>query len=177
MIYENLINEVSVEFPKFKIVKKTNSFFMKIIGFLLFLFSFGKNRSFMDLYTTTIGVTVYVPDNWNRWSDKSRVEILSHERIHMRQATKYGKLKFSFGYLFWPFPILWSSFRTKMEMEAYCESLRIKYEYDPTIFENLKLKEYIFYQFTGPMYGWMCRDNNKLEAWWKDCENLIKKSS
>ena len=103
--YLRLIEEIKEEFPTFTIRKKSSSFFMKSISTCLKVISFGKMDSFMEDFITTIGNTVYVPDNWDSKSASTKIISLRHERIHMRQTKRIGRIKFSLLYLFFPIPI------------------------------------------------------------------------
>lgn len=81
--------------PKFNIKFKDKSFLMKLLGYLLFF-----NKDFMTRYITTIGYTVYVPNEaeYNANPDVYD-EILTHEFVHMMDYKKWNIL-FSASYLF-----------------------------------------------------------------------------
>lgn len=75
---------------------KDESFFMKLLGFILFF-----NPKFMTNYTTTIGRTVYFPNHkWLAEKKDDVAHVLAHELVHIRDADEAGSLIFSYGYLF-----------------------------------------------------------------------------
>lgn len=139
---------------------------MKAIGFLLRVMTFGKMTSFMDHFTTTIGTKVFVPSEWNTYSQQSKMIILRHERVHMRQAKAYGILWFSFLYLMVFFPVFLAYFRAKFEKEAYAETIRAYHDYGYSLDDNTK-KQIVSY-FTGPSYGWMWPFPKSLNAWYEE---------
>lgn len=159
-----LQNEISCEFPNFRMRRKEDSRLMKIIGFMLFMLSFGKNRDFMRRFTTTIGNTIYTPEGWETRLPISQCITLRHERVHMRQARQYGRLKFSFLYLFWPVPFIRATWRRRFEQEAYEESIRAMYEYgeDPT---NFVFRVRMTAHFTSSEYLWMWTKREDIEEW------------
>lgn len=159
-----LQNQISSEFPDFRIREKNDSWLMKAIGFFLFVITFGKNKDFMERFVTTLGSVVYVPAEWANWSPMSQCIVLRHERVHMRQAREHGRLKFSFLYLFWPVPVFRAKWRTRFEQEAYEESIRAMYEYgeDPT---NYVFRVRMIMHFTSSEYFWMWTKREDLEEW------------
>ena len=130
----------------FDIKYKDKSFFMKLLGFLLFF-----NKNFMTSYITTIGNTIYFPnEGYIKNNERSAIGILAHEIVHVEQSEKYGRILFSLMYLFpqcfallalgavfatlW-LPMLWclvflvflapipAPWRTKFEIDGYTMSL------------------------------------------------------
>lgn len=149
---------------------------MRTLDLLIKAITFGKNPYFLTQYCTTIGETIYVPDDWYIWSDYVKHEVLSHELIHVKQFQKYGTFLFSILYLFFPLPFCFSYFRTKMEMEAYAESLRIVAEYKGVDFlEKSSYREFTIGIFTGPSYGWMMINRKFVEDWYDSEVEKIKK--
>lgn len=159
-----LTQEITTEFPTFKVLYKANSDFMKVISTLLWLMSFGKNTAFMANFTTTIGCTSYVPSGWDSWTEDVKVSILRHERIHMRQAKAYGVILFSLLYLLAWFPIGLAYWRTRFEKEAYAESLRAYRDFGYPL-DDLRKQQVIGY-FTGPAYGWMWPFPKSMSDWY-----------
>jgi hypothetical protein len=177
MIYDDKIKLIYAEFPDFKIVPKSSSKLMRAISNFLKFVTFGKANKFMTSFITTIGTTMYVPDNWDQHSEFSRYEIVSHELIHMRQARRYGMILFSLLYIFLPLPLGFAWFRTRFEMEAYEESLRIIRErkgiaglQDPT------LKPWLMNIFCGPDYGWMMAYRPYVSDWFDRTVNVLTSS-
>jgi hypothetical protein len=167
---QDLIVEIQKEFPKFEIIKKEDSFLMKAIDIFLKIITLGKMKTFMSDFITTIGYKVYVPSGWELMD---KVTILCHERVHMRQANKYGRLWFSFSYLFLWAPTVFAHFRKKYEQEAYEESLRciaktggIKYIEDKLYREN------VIAHFTSAEYFWTWPFRKSIETWY---DSTVKK--
>ena len=167
MTLDQLVVETRKEFPDFVVKAKVNSKLMLLINRFLLILTFGGMKTFMTTYTTTMGNTVYVPSQWALWTEQSKVRILRHERIHMRQAKKYTRLLFSFLYLFVPLPIGYAYFRAKFEMEAYEETIRAAFEQGGVkAVEDSEFRAHIINQFTGPAYLWMMPDRVKMFSWY-----------
>ena len=128
MSYSELQQQVAVEFPSYREVRKVDSWLMKAIGSFLWGITLGRMSSFMRDFITTIGTTVYVPEGWGNMPDHERMIILRHERVHMRQRAKYGSFIFSLAYLAFPLPCVFAYARMKFEQEAYAESLKATVE-------------------------------------------------
>lgn len=91
----------------FKIRYKNESSFMKILSVIVWLF----NRKFMTNYITTIGNTIYFPSKkFVEDNDAAAMNVLAHEIVHIEQAEKYGRIPFSFLYLFPQVLALFSAF-------------------------------------------------------------------
>ena len=89
---EKLIKE---KVPDFKIKFKDESYFMKVIGKILFF-----NKTFMTGYTTTIGKTVYFPSKEKFLAYPDRyLYTLAHEYVHISDYVN-NPIKFTLGYLF-----------------------------------------------------------------------------
>ncbi len=166
--YEEVIADTKAEFPDFKVIKKADSRLMSAIGGFLWLVTFGQQNTFMRDYTTTLGNTVYTPTTWEERSDESRTITLRHERVHMRQAKKHGRLLFSLMYLLWPFPVLWASARVKFEQEAYEESLRALAELNgvATVVADVALRERTVGHFVSADYFWSSMNRDEVEEWY-----------
>jgi hypothetical protein len=162
--YERIIAELRSEFPKFKLVEKKNSFLMKVINIFLLVITFGKMKTFMVNFTTTIGYVVYTSTNWK---DFDRVGILKHERVHMRQMCQYGWLWFAVSYLFLPLPCGLAYFRKKYEQEAYEETMRHRArKYGIEQIEYPAYRESIISNFTSAMYLWTWPFRKSIETWY-----------
>lgn len=160
-----LTREISDEFPAFCIVKKQDSRFMKMIDLVLRVITLGKMSTYMTDFITTMGTTVYVPEYWDQMPETSRMTVLRHERVHMRQARQYGRLWFSLLYLLVPLPLGLAYFRMKFEREAYEESIAAMFEYyGPKVFTN-EVKQNFLRHFTSAEYFWMWPFPRSLERW------------
>lgn len=155
---ELLTDNMRQEFPTFSVAMKRDSRLMKIISVVLTVVTLGSMRTFMTDFITTIGNTVYVPDDWYQGDDVPRMIVLRHERVHMRQKKQYGMVLFSLMYLLFPLPGGLAYFRTKFEREAYAETIRATVE----LFSDGKYmvratsyRAFMLSQFDGPAYFWM----------------------
>lgn len=158
--YLEELDRVKKQFPKFKIVNKKDSFFMKLISWLLFIITFGKmsRETFMNSFHTTIGNTLYVSNTWNLKTDLAKHCTLHHESVHLEQSSKDPL--FSLKYLFWPFPIFWANSRLQYEAEAYGRELAMaNIVYKMPITESQIAR--IVANLTGPAYFWTCADKKK----------------
>ena len=166
---ETLSDLIKTEFPNFKLVQKSESKLMQIIDVFLKIITFGQMRSFMRDFVTTIGTTVYVPSRWDTWPVPSKMAVLRHERVHMRQSRRYGRVLYSFLYLFFPLPVGLAYFRMLLEKEAYEESLRAYVEYyGLQIFKDGEVKDSMVKHFTTAEYFWMWPFRKSLEKWFDD---------
>jgi len=135
--------------PNFTIAFKDESFFMKLIGKILFF-----NPSFMTKYTTTIGHTVYFPTASNlKLQPASSKIVLYHELVHIKDMEKYTLPLFGLLYLLpqllallaiplaffaaWYVALAWfvlfmlpipAYFRMKFELKAYTFSVYTLYK-------------------------------------------------
>ena len=173
--YETLLVEIKKEFPDFEMIKKTDSKLMKLIDVCLKVITFGQMKTFMTSFITTLGAKIYVIEKWESTRLVDKVEILRHERVHMRQAKQYGRFHFTFLYLLFPLPIGLAYFPKKFEQEAYEESIRTIYQYHGEKAASSSLiKEFIISQFTSANYFWMWPFRNNLEKWYDATIKKIK---
>ena len=164
---EDLATEIRSEFPDFKLEPKSGSKLMKAIGTFLTIVSFGKAKGFMDSYITTIGHTVYTSAHWDTTMDEiSKIIVLRHERVHMRQQKRMGRFLFSLCYLlpFFPIGLAWG--RAKLEMEAYTESVKAEVELRGTARPwSKEYQDWLASQFLGPSYLYMWPFPNSIRPW------------
>ena len=137
-----------------ELVYKKNSKLMKVIAWLLKLF----NSNFMEDYVTVIGETIYLPSNWDSYSKKKQVVLLTHEQTHIEQY-KRNKLWFVISYLFLPLPMFLSYYRCKYEIEAYKINIEQGMSIDVAINELYGPK----YLYAGKWFG-----KKKLRKWIED---------
>jgi len=175
--YSNLLSEVQKEFSDFEIIEKEKSVLMKFIDAALKIITFGQMKVFMSGFITVLGNKVYVPNSWEVSTITSKAEIIRHERVHMRQSKKYGRILFSILYLLVPFPLGVAYFRKKFEQEAYEESFRAIYEYHGEKAFTPRLKENMIAHFTTAQYFWMWPFRKSLEEWYDAAvKNAISKA-
>jgi len=171
--YNSLIQEISGEFPGFEIRKKSESRLMKVIDVCLKVITFGAMRTFMTRFITTIGTSVYVPDGWDDQAPVSRILVLRHERVHMRQSRKYGAILFKLLYLL-ALPTVWT-YRAKFEMEAYGESIKALVEYRGEDALTAEHKAGLIKHFTSAEYFWMNPFKKSVERWYDTAVAAAKK--
>ena len=128
------------EIPGADIVLKKDSLLFSFFHLIGKVVTLGRGVSTWSRYTTTIFRTMYVPDDFFRWSDNARYRLLRHELVHMRQFRRWpikfldkkylwvlNALIMSVCYLLLPLPIFYT-FRSKFEREGYTQSLLSYYE-------------------------------------------------
>lgn len=166
--------EIRSEFPKFKVVPKSESGLMKAINAFLLAVSFGQAKSFMTGYATTLGTTVYVTPTWPQRSETDKMILLRHERVHMRQAKRLTRVLFSLLYLLPFLPVGLAYFRARFEMEAYEETIRATYEHygRQAVFAK-EFRDRIARQFTGPGYMFMWPFPKTVDRWILDAVERV----
>ena len=160
--YDALLAATQREFPRFKVVPKADSFFMKFLALLLFF-----NKQFMTGFITTIGNRMWTTPDFEEWSDDSRAALLRHERVHLRQQVRYGMIRYALMYLLWPLPFWRARGRMTLELEAYTESMAAYAEYwgvDFLLGEDTR--EGTIRHFTSAEYGWMWTKRSDIEKWY-----------
>ncbi len=160
--------------PNAKIVFKSQSKLMKLIEKITWLF----NKYFMTDYITTIGKTIYVPDDFWDGQDNNCFETIAHETIHILQYKK-NKRTFYLDYLSPQINIIWSFLafvnlyflffliflfplpsksRIAIEKEGYAMSISVRYWlYGKGALTDMYLND-IKEQFTSSAYYFMCWD-------------------
>lgn len=167
MNYEDKLRLCMTLYPDFRIIKKGDVWLMGLIAKFLYLVTFGRTRNFMTGFVTTIHHDMYVPDDWDYWSEFSRYQILSHELVHIRQSDKYGRFLFSFLYLFTPLPIGFAWYRTMFEMEAYAESMRaVNQRHGISVLYDPEYKRRMMSHFTSAEYLWMMPFKGIVSKWY-----------
>ncbi len=165
--YQALVEEIRAEFPGFRIVKKPESRFQRLIAALLRVVTFGAQTAYLDRYQTTIGETVYVTADWDERPAAERYVTLRHERIHLRQFARYGLVGMALLYLLVPLPLGLAWFRARFEWEAYAESIRAEAEvHGRAAAADPRFRERIVAQFTSGAYGWMWPFRRAVESWY-----------
>ena len=146
--FMNFVDEIKAEFPKFELVKKEDSKFMKFL-YAVTLMRFW-NPYFREDYITTIFGKIYMPARLI--GTGVGYDILRHERVHLRDARRFPVL-FELSYILFPLPAVFTM-RAYWEYRGYCESLLA--EYDRYGYVSHGAIEYYVSLFAGPQYLWMC---------------------
>lgn len=163
---DSLVMAITKEYPEFELRPKSSSALMKVINVILKVITFGLMKNFMSDFTTTIGYVVYTPTAWDGWSERGKIAILRHERVHMKQRKEKGGFWFSVSYLLLPFPILWAYYRMKYEMEAYEESMRVLWEYQGERAFTADYRFRMVRHFTTAEYFWTWPWRKRIECWY-----------
>lgn len=165
--YDALVEALRSEFPRFRVVRKDQSTLHKAIHYALIGLTFGRMRSYLDSFQTTIGRTVYVTPDWDEWSPDRRYVTLRHEAVHLRQFRKFTLPGMALLYVLLPLPMGLAWFRAYFEKEAYAESIRAAAEvWGPDYPRRPEYRDYVIGQFTGASYGWMWPFRAGLERWY-----------
>jgi len=138
------------------VVKKSAYWHQRAAGAALFAVTLGGQRTYLTHYVTTLGHTIYVPDDFDEWPPARALEILRHEAVHVEQFERYGWVGMVILYGILPLPMGLAWFRARLEWEAYEETLRAVAEIEGiAAARSPALHEEIVRRFTGPDYGWM----------------------
>ena len=165
--YTALVEALKAEIPGFRIVRKDQSRLHRAIHHALVVITFGRMRSYLDSYQTTIGKTVYVTSDWDEWSPDRRYVTLRHEAIHLRQFRKLTLPGMAIIYLLLPLPMGLAWGRAWLEQEAYAESIRAAAQvWGIDAVRRDDYRNNVIDQFTGPSYGWMWPFRRSLERWY-----------
>lgn len=155
------------EFPRFRIVHKSQSPWSKLIDVLLKIVTLGGQRAYLTRYFTVMGNTLYVPPTWDGMPELDRVILLRHERVHLRQRRRMTFLGMALVYLLPILPLGLAYGRARLEWEAYTETLRATAELKgwPAA-TDLQLRREIVQRFCGPDYGWMWPFSGAVNRWY-----------
>jgi len=180
--FTQLLVRVQEEIPGAKVLRRSDSTLMSLVQWLLTRVL--RIDPTINQYTTTIGRTVYVPEDfWDQHPD-SRYRLLRHELVHLRQFRcwpvaflsscflwRINSFIMSFCYLFL-FPIK-MTMRAKFEREGYTQTILTHHEegWPDYLLDRSALKEHIVDVFSGPPYFYMWRKEAAAE--WYD-ETLAK---
>lgn len=162
-----LIQLITKEFPDFKVISKDQSKFMLLLSKVLFF-----NKKFMSHYVTTIGNTIYVPNQSFFNDDNVAFIVIAHEYVHMCDNKKYG-FAYNLAYLFpqvlsllsllsfynlaWLLCLLFllplpSPTRTWLEYRGYSMSIACYY----WLYKEKPANTRYVDNFTTSLYYWMC---------------------
>lgn len=164
--YEQYLLELKREFPSLRVVHKSDSAWAKILGTLVKIATFGGQSAFVSSYVTTLGCTIYVPDNWDVRSDDDRYIVMRHEAVHLRQFRRYTFAGMTFLYLIPIFPLGLAAGRAWIEWEAYRETFRAVFEVQGySAAASSEFRERVVKQFVGGAYGWMWPFPAAVDRW------------
>jgi len=144
--------------------------FWKVLDVILRVVTFGKNKSFMTTFTTTMGNIIAFPEGWseNKVTEYD-VITLEHELKHVQQYKKLGLgsvwlgfVIFCILYVFVPLPIGLAWFRYKFERDAYATSGKTILLYGLSCKPNI---EYYVDALTGSSYAWAWPFKKRVRRW------------
>jgi hypothetical protein len=161
-----LIDEMGARPRPVRVVRKRDHWHQRAAARALWLLTFGGQRTYLSHYVTTLGHTIYVPDDFDAWHPDHAWEVLRHELVHVRQFERYGWLGMIFLYGFFPLPAGLAWGRARLEWEAYRETLRAVAESEGlAAARSPELHGQIVSRFTGPDYGWMWPFPGAIRGW------------
>lgn len=165
--YAAYLATLRAEFPRLRIVRKDRSPLHRAIHVALVALTFGRMRSYLDSFQTTIGCTVYVTPDWDERDPDERYVTMRHEAVHLRQFRRLTLPVMAVLYLLVPLPMGLAYARARLEQEAYAESIRAAAEvWGPAYPRRPAFRAHIVAQFVGPSYGWMWPFRPALERWY-----------
>ncbi|MEZ4295039.1 MAG: hypothetical protein R3B70_08670 [Polyangiaceae bacterium] len=166
VLLERLMGEMASRQRPVRVVQKTSFWHQRLADKGLRLVTLGGQDRYLTHYVTTLGHTIYVPDDWDDWPAASRYEILRHELVHVRQFERWSFFGMVIVYGIFPFPMGLAYGRAKLEWEAYAETLRAVAETEGIAAARAtELRERIVRRFTGPDYGWMWPFPGMVRRW------------
>jgi hypothetical protein len=149
-----------------RVVEKRAFWHQRGAHWALAALTFGGQRSYLTHYVTTLGHTIYVPDDFDRWDPAHAWEVLRHELVHVEQFERWGWIGMILIYGLFPLPAGLAWGRARLEWEAYRETLRAVAELEGLdAAKNPALHAQIIRRFTGPDYGWMWPFPRMVQRW------------
>jgi hypothetical protein len=161
-----LLREMQSRPRPVRLVKKSLHWHQRFAAKALWVLTFGGQRTYLRQYVTTLGHTIYVPDNFGRRHPDQAWQVLRHELVHVRQFERWGWLGMIVIYGFFPLPAGLAWGRARLEWEAYRETLRaIAESRGIAAARSPKLHRHLVARFTGPDYGWMWPFPRTVQGW------------
>lgn len=149
-----------------RVVNKRAHWHQRAAARALWLLTFGGQHTYLSHYVTTLGHSIYVPDDFDDWPPDHAWEVLRHELIHVAQFERWGWLGMIVIYGFFPLPAGLAWGRARLEWEAYRETLRAVAEMEGIeAAKDPRLHAQIIRRFTGPDYGWMWPFPRTVQRW------------
>ncbi len=149
-----------------RVVSKGRYWHQRLADRLLRVVTLGGQNRYLTEYVTTLGHTIYVPDDWDRVDPLKRYVVLRHEVVHVRQFERFGWIGMVLIYGLFPFPVGVAWGRARLEWEAYAETLRVTAEvYGLDAARDQHLHDEIVARFTGPDYAWMWPFAGSVRRW------------
>ncbi len=163
---DDLLAEMAALPRPVRVVEKSRHWHQRAAGRALYLLTFGGQRTYLSSYVTTLGHTIYVPDDWAEWDPMQAFQVLKHELVHVAQFERLGWVGMILVYGFWPLPAGLAYGRARLEWEAYRETLRVVAETEGmAAARDPRLHAQLVRRFTGPDYGWMWPFPSAVRRW------------
>jgi hypothetical protein len=158
------------------VVRKSESWHQRAAAKALYAITLGGQRTYLSHYVTTLGHTIYVPDDFDRWPPDQAWQTLRHELVHVRQFERWGFPLMALLYGVLPLPLGLAYFRARLEWEAYEETLRAIAESEGMeAARDRRMHAQIVQRFTGPDYGWMWPFPRVVQRWIDDALQRIER--
>lgn len=149
-----------------RLVRKRDSWLQRAIDRALKVLTFGAMDSYLTSYVTTLGRTIYLPDDWESTPAGRRWETLEHELVHVAQFERYGWVAMTVLYLLVPLPMGLAWGRARLEWEAYRVTIRCVAELEGIdAAKSASFRDEIVRRFTGPDYGYMWPFAAQVHSW------------
>jgi hypothetical protein len=149
-----------------RVVKKRLYWHQRWADMALRMITLGGQNAYLAHYVTTLGHTIYVPDDFDEWSPGHAWEVLRHEAVHVRQFERFGWVGMVLLYGLLPLPMGLAYGRARLELEAYTESLRATAELEGMeAAHSPERHAQIIRRFTGPDYAWMWPFPGQVQRW------------
>jgi hypothetical protein len=173
--------ELKQEFPDLVMAHKRTVWWEWVRYVFILIFTSGGNRRYLSGFTSTSKNRIDFSDIHHEQLQSEMIgnhdriyRLLMHERVHLRQFSKYGSILMALAYLHPPFIGL-AYGRAMIEKPAYLVSLQCMWEEDPLAVTGHKLltmgstyKDWWVSQFTSSAYGWMWPFKKTVEGWYDD---------
>jgi hypothetical protein len=170
-----LLSDFARRTPAVRVVRKRDYWHQRAAHVALMVLTAGGMRSYLSQYVTTLGHTIYVPDDFERWPAARAWEVLRHEAVHVAQFERLGWLGMVLLYGLLPLPFGLAYGRARLEWEAYAETLRAVAELEGLeAARDPRLHDEIVRRFTGPDYGWMWPFPAMVRRWIRDALDRIE---
>jgi hypothetical protein len=161
-----LLERFAAQKRPIRVVKKSAYWHQRAAGAALYAVTFGGQKVYLTHYVTTLGHTIYVPDDFDEWPPARALQILRHEAVHVAQFERYSWIGMVILYGILPLPMGISWFRARLEWEAYEETLRAVAEIEGmAAARSPALHDEILRRFTGPDYAWMWPFPSMVRRW------------
>ena len=147
-----------------------------LVHWILFIFSLGKNNTFMSRSVITVGRFIFFYSGWRiEYASLNDYSALCQEEDHVIMAKKFGLGSMFIGtivmillYLLFPLPIGLAWFRYAIERSAF----RVSYLTDKKLGLNASYLPYVDI-LTGPGYLWAWPFKKQVLRWFeKNCGPL-----